>query len=92
MVKFEIDCSDIINNNIILSILAGLISVLVLYIDKCIFIKTDEEINYISYIKIFILVFLITLLILFIKEKINSENDSLDNDNTEIELAQEVPF
>jgi len=92
MVKLEIDCSNIINNNIILSILGGLIAVLILYIDKCICIKTDEQINYISYIKIFTLVFLITFLILFIKEQINSENISLDDDNTEIELAHEAPF
>jgi len=92
MVKLEIDFSDIINNNIILSILAALIAVLALYLDKCIFIKTDEHINYISYIKIFILVFFITLLILFIKEKINSENININDDNTEIELAHEAPF
>ena len=92
MVKFEIDCSDIINNNIILSILAALIAILVLYIDKCIFIKTDDQINYISYIKMFILVFITTFFILFIKEKLNYENINIDDDNTEIELAHEVPF
>tara|TARA_Y100000741_G_scaffold363121_1_gene350609 strand:- start:68 stop:346 length:279 start_codon:yes stop_codon:yes gene_type:complete len=92
MVKLEIDFSDIINNNIILSILASLIALLALYIDKCIFIKTDEQINYISYIKIFILVFLISFLILFIKEKINSEDIDIIDHNTEIELAHEAPF
>tara|TARA_B000000565_G_scaffold246157_1_gene214527 strand:+ start:1447 stop:1725 length:279 start_codon:yes stop_codon:yes gene_type:complete len=92
MVKLEVDFTDIINNNIILSILAGLISVLVLFLDKCVFIKTDEQINYISYIKIFLLVFLISLLILFIKEKLNSETDIIFNDNNDIQLAQEAPF
>ena len=92
MVKLEIDCTDIINNSIILSILGGLISVLVLYIDKCIFIKTEEQVNYMSYIKIFILTFCIIFFILFIKNKINYENDEITENNTEIELAQEVPF
>ena len=92
MVKFEIDCSDIINNNIILSILAALIAILALYIDKCIFIKSEEQINYISYIKIFILVFLTTFLILFIKEKLNYENLNIEDQVTEIELAHEAPF
>ena len=65
------------NNSIILSILGGFISVLFLYIDKCIFIKSDEQINYMSYIKIFILTFCIVFFILFIKDKINYEDDEI---------------
>lgn len=75
--KIEID-SNIFNNNIIFSLLGALIHVFVLFIEKCVCFKKDTEINYISYIKIFITTFIILYSILYIKDQCNHSNISDD--------------
>ena len=84
--KLELDLS-MLNNNILFSILAGFISVLILFIDKCVCVKDDTQVNYISYIKIFILVFSISYLILILKDNINNINTN-DMSESEIKLGE----
>ena len=84
--KLEFDLS-MLNNNILFSILAGLISVLILFIDKCVCVKDDAQVNYISYIKIFILVCSISYLILILKDNINNINTN-DMSESEIKLGE----
>ena len=71
--KLEID-SNIFNNNIIFSIFGAFINVFILFIEKCICFKKDTEINYISYIKIFIITFIILYSILYLKDQCNHSN------------------
>ena len=35
-----------LNNNLLFSILGGLISVLIVFIDKCVCVKDDTQVNY----------------------------------------------
>lgn len=72
MDSITISLSDILYNNFFLAFITSLISILLLFIDRCIFIKKN---NYITYIKIFLLVFISTYLVLLFKDtKINTNN------------------
>ncbi len=72
MDSITISFSDILYNNFFLAFITSLISILLLFIDRCIFIKRN---NYITYIKIFLLVFISTYLVLLFKDtKINTNN------------------
>jgi len=72
MDSITISFSDILYNNFFLAFITSLISILLLFIDRCIFIKKN---NYITYIKIFLLVFISTYLVLLFKDtKINNNN------------------
>ena len=75
--KIEID-SNIFNNNIIFSLLGAFIHVFILFIEKCVCFKKDTEINYISYIKIFIITFIILYSIVYLKDRCNHSNISDD--------------
>ena len=75
MDKLTISITDIIYNNIFLAIISGLIAVLLFFIDRCIFIKKN---NYISYIKLFTLVFITVYLVLLFKDMNYSQNTDID--------------
>lgn len=89
--KFEINCD--IFNDYLLSILGGFIAILCLYIDKCIFCKNNDDINFISYIKIFFTVVLINYFILYLKIILsdNSTNTLIETNNQNINLGA-APF
>jgi len=70
-----LDFNNIIYNKIFLATIYGLISIILLYLDRCIFIS---EINYISYIKLFILVFILIFSVLYFIEKFKLDGDSID--------------
>ena len=74
MKAITIDFEHILTNKIFLALLSGIIAVLFMFLDKCIFIKTVECI---SYIKMFILVFSIVFSVLYFSEKYNIHNDDL---------------
>ena len=84
--RFEFDLS-MLNNNLLFSILGGLISVLITFIDKCVCVKDDTQVNYISYIKTFILVFSICYLLLLLKDNITNINID-DTQESEIKLGE----
>ncbi len=84
--RFEFDLS-MLNNNLLFSILGGLISVLIVFIDKCVCVKDDTQVNYISYIKTFILVFSICYLLLLLKDNISNINID-DTTESEIKLGE----
>jgi hypothetical protein len=73
--KITLDFNNIIYNKIFLATICGLIAVILLYLDKCIFIR---EINCISYIKLFILVFILVFSVLYFMEKMNFNGNSID--------------
>ena len=77
--KFEINC-DIFNNDYLFSVLAGLLGVLFLYIDKCIFCKNNNDINYVSYFKIFIANTLIIYIILSLKSCLSNNNTTINEE------------
>ena len=89
--KFEINCD--IFNDYLLSILAGFIAVLCLYIDKCICCKNNDDINFISYIKIFFTVVIINYFILYLKIILldNSTDNLIEINNKNINLGP-APF
>ena len=62
-------------HNIFLAIISGLIAVLLFFIDRCIFIKKN---NYISYIKLFVLVSITVYLVLLFKDMNYSQNTDID--------------
>tara|TARA_Y100000591_G_C21295959_1_gene434153 strand:- start:58 stop:324 length:267 start_codon:yes stop_codon:yes gene_type:complete len=73
--KITLDFNNIIYNKIFLATISGLIAIIVLYLDKCIFIR---EVTCISYIKIFILVFFLVFSVLYFTEKMANNNDSVE--------------
>lgn len=77
MEKLTISVSDIIYNNFFLATLCGLLSLLLLFIDRCIFIKKN---NYITYIKLFFLVFIMVYLVLLFKNMNYEENTNINID------------
>ena len=62
MNKFTISINDIIYNNFFLATICSLLAILLLFIDQSIFIKKN---NYITYIKLFLLVFITVYLVSF---------------------------
>jgi len=76
MENFTISINDIIYNNFFLSFLAGLLAILLLFIDRCIFIKKN---NYITYIKLFLLITLSVFIVLTFKDTYyNSDTGELN--------------
>ncbi len=76
MENFTISINDIIYNNFFLSFLAGLLAMLLLFIDRCIFIKKN---NYITYIKLFLLITLSVFIVLTFKDTYyNSDTGELN--------------
>ena len=73
--KITLDFNNIIYNKIFLATICGLIAIIVLYLDKCIFIR---EVTCISYIKLFILVFILVFSVLYFTEKMTYNNDSVE--------------
>ena len=72
MDSITISFSDIVYNNFFLALITSLLSIFLLFIDRCIFIKKN---NYITYIKVFLLVFISTYLVLLFKDtKTNNDN------------------
>ena len=80
MEKLTISISDIIYNNFFLATFCGLLSLLLLFIDRCIFIKKN---NYITYIKLFFLVFVMVYLVLLFKNMNYEENTNINIDINE---------
>lgn len=74
MENFTISINDIIYNNFFLALLSGLLAILLLFIDRCIFIKKN---NYITYIKLFLLITISVFLVLTFKDTYYN-NDSGD--------------
>lgn len=74
MENFTISINDIIYNNFFLAFLSGLLAILLLFIDRCIFIKKN---NYITYIKLFLLITISVFLVLTFKDTYYN-NDSGD--------------
>ena len=75
MDKFTISINDIIYNNFFLAIISSLFAILLLFIDRCIFIKKN---NYITYIKLFLLVFITVYLVLLFKDMNITNNSDID--------------
>ena len=75
MDKFTISVNDIIYNNFFLATISGLIAILLLFIDRCIFIKKN---NYITYIKLFSLIFITVYLVLLFKDMNITNNSDID--------------
>ena len=75
MDKFTISINDIIYNNFFLATITGLIGILLLFIDRCIFIKKN---NYITYIKLFSLIFITVYLVLLFKDMNITDNSDID--------------
>ena len=75
MDKFTISINDIIYNNFFLATISGLIAILLLFIDRCIFIKKN---NYITYIKLFSLIFITVYLVLLFKDMNIIDNSDID--------------
>ena len=88
--RFEFDLS-MLNNNLLFSILGGLISVLITFIDKCVCVKDDTQVNYISYIKTFILVFSICYLFLNLRPDKTETNNKILLKNLLEGLDMELP-
>ena len=80
MDSITISMNDILYNNIVLALIAGIVSIILLFIDRCVFIKKN---NYITYIKLFVLVFVSTYLILLFKDtNISKDTFNLEIDNS----------
>ena len=75
MDKFTISINDIIYNNFFLAIISSLFAILLLFIDRCIFIKKN---NYITYIKLFLLIFITVYLVLLFKDMNVSDNSEIN--------------
>ena len=74
MKAITIDFEHILTNKIFLASLSAIIAVLFLFLDKCIFIK---QVEYISYVKLFVLVFCLVFSVLYFVETYNV-NDMTD--------------
>lgn len=80
MDSITISFSDILYNNFFLAFLTSLLSIFLLFIDRCIFIKKN---NYITYIKLFLLVFISTYIVLLFKDtRITEDTIDLDIDES----------
>ena len=81
MDKFTISINDIIYNNFFLALICSLIAILLLFIDRCVFIKKN---NYITYTKLFLLVFITVYLVLTFKDmNVSNANEmNIDIDNS----------
>ena len=80
MDSITISMNDILYNNIMLALIAGIVSIILLFIDRCVFIKKN---NYITYIKLFVLVFVSTYLILLFKDtNVSKDTFNLEIDNS----------
>ena len=80
MDSITISFSDILYNNFFLAFITSLLSILLLFIDRCIFIKKN---NYITYIKLFLLVFISTYIVLLFKDtRITEDTIDLDIDES----------
>ena len=75
MDKFTISLNDIIYNNFFLAFISSVIAILLLFIDRCIFIKKN---NYITYIKLFSIVFITVYLVLTFKDMNTNNNNEID--------------
>ena len=82
MDNITISLTDIFYNNFFLALITSLISVFLLFIDRCIFIKKN---NYVTYIKVFLLVFISTYLVLLFKDT------RLNNNIVELDI-EDSPF
>jgi hypothetical protein len=71
MDSITISFYDILYNNFFLALITSLLSIFLLFIDRCIFIKKN---NYITYMKLFLLVFIATYIVLLFKDTQNSDN------------------
>ena len=69
MDSITISFSDILYNNFFLALITSLLSIFLLFIDRCIFIKKN---NYITYMKLFLLIFIATYIVLLFKDTKNS--------------------
>ena len=76
MDKLTISINDIIYNNFFIALIASLVAILLLFIDRCIFIKKN---NYITYIKLFTIVFITVYLALTFKD-MNTNTNEIDLD------------
>lgn len=86
-INIDFDLSFIIYNKVFLSICGALISLFILYIYKCIIIC--NKINKWSYIKLFILNFIIVYVILSIYDlKISNKKEI--NDNIKIDTLSDL--
>ena len=72
MDKLTISINDIIYNNFFIALISSLIAILLLFIDRCIFVKKN---NYITYIKLFTIVFITVYLALSFKDMNTNTND-----------------
>lgn len=80
MDSITISMNDILYNNVVLALIAGIVSIILLFIDRCVFIKKN---NYITYIKLFVLVCVSTYLILLFKDtNISKDTFNLEIDNS----------
>ena len=81
MNKLTISINDIIYNNFFLATICGLLAILLLFIDRCIFIKKN---NYITYLKLFLLIFITVYLVLLFKDMniINNSDINIDINNS----------
>ena len=77
MNKFTISINDIIYNNFFLASICSLLAILLLFIDNAIFIKKN---NYITYIKLFLLVFITVYLVLVFKDMNITDNSDINVD------------
>lgn len=76
MDKLTISINDIIYNNFFIAVISSLIAILLLFIDRCIFVKKN---NYITYIKLFTIVFITVYLALSFKD-MNTNTSDIDLD------------
>jgi hypothetical protein len=72
MDKLTISINDIIYNNFFIALISSLIAIFLLFIDRCIFIKKN---NYITYIKLFSIIFITVYLALTFKDMNTNTND-----------------
>tara|TARA_B100001564_G_scaffold205006_1_gene172532 strand:- start:38 stop:292 length:255 start_codon:yes stop_codon:yes gene_type:complete len=72
MDKLTISINDIIYNNFFIALISSLIAILLLFIDRCIFVKKN---NYITYIKLFSIIFITVYLALSFKDMNTNTND-----------------
>ena len=72
MDKLTISINDIIYNNFFIALISSLIAILLLFIDRCIFVKKN---NYITYIKLFSIIFITVYLALTFKDMNTNTND-----------------
>ena len=77
--NITISLNDILYNNFFLATISSLLATTILFIDRCIFIKKN---NYVTYAKLFTLVFITTYLTLLFKDTNISNDINLEVDNS----------